>query len=155
MDGAQAVLPPVARGVDLLMTATIRTQRPTFYSVAETAQMFGMSEMTLYRAIHDGEFPAIRIRGRLIIPARAIEAMIDAAVEGGLVDAADWVDDDPPFLESPPDPRRHVGGRPRPGANQTGAGSPVTQQGARGEASSMTYGDLTHAVRRSRVGGAR
>ena len=137
------------------MTSTIRTQRPTFYSVAETAQMFGMSEMTLYRAIHDGEFPAIRIRGRLIIPARAIEAMIDAAVEGGFVDAADWVDDDPPFLEPPPDPRRHVVGRPRPGANQTGAGSPVTQQGARGEASSMTYADLTHAVRRSRVGGAR
>jgi len=137
------------------MTATIRTQRPTFYSVAETAQMFGMSEMTLYRAIHDGEFPAIRIRGRLIIPARAIEAMIDAAVEGGLVDAADWVDDDPTFLEPPPDPRRHVVGRPRPGANQTGAGSPVTQQGARGEASSMTHSDLTHAVRRSRVGGAR
>ncbi len=155
MDGAQEVLPPVARGVVLLMTATIRTQRPTFYSVAETAQMFGMSEMTLYRAIHDGEFPAIRIRGRLIIPARAIEAMIDAAVEGGLVDAADWVDDDPPFLEPPPDPRRHVVGRPRPGANQTGAGSPVAQQGARGEASSMTYPDMTQAVRRSRVGGAR
>ena len=137
------------------MTATIRTQRPTFYSVAETAQMLGMSEMTLYRAIHDGEFPAIRIRGRLIIPARAIEAMIDAAVEGGLVDAADWVDDDPPFLEPPPDPRRHVVGRPRPGANQTGAGSPVTQQGARGEASSMTYPDLARSARRSRVGGAR
>ena len=128
MDGAQAVLSPVARGMVLLMTATIRTQRPTFHSVAETAQMFGMSEMTLYRAIHDGEFPAIRIRGRLIIPARAIEAMIDAAVEGGLVDAADWVDDDPPFLEPPPDPRRHVVGRPRPGANQTGAGSPVTRK---------------------------
>ena len=65
---------------------------PAFYSVAETARLFGMSEMTLYRAIHAGQFPAVRIRGRLIVPARAIEAMVDAAVEaGGLVDAAAWV----------------------------------------------------------------
>jgi excisionase family DNA binding protein len=65
---------------------------PSFYSVAEAASLFGMSEMTLYRAIHAGQFPAVRIRGRLIIPAKAIEAMIEAAVcDGRLVDAADWV----------------------------------------------------------------
>ncbi|MGH3341382.1 MAG: helix-turn-helix domain-containing protein [Carbonactinosporaceae bacterium] len=63
-----------------------------FYSVAEAARMFGMSEMTLYRAIHAGEFPAIRIRGRLIIPAKAIDAMADAALSGQLVDAADWTE---------------------------------------------------------------
>jgi len=51
-----------------------------------------MSEMTLYRAIHAGQFPAVRIRGRLIVPARAIQAMVDAAVgTGGLVDASAWV----------------------------------------------------------------
>jgi predicted DNA-binding transcriptional regulator AlpA len=65
---------------------------PAFYSVAATARMFGMSEMTLYRAIHAGQFPAVRIRGRLIVPAKAIEAMVEAAVGNGrLVDAADWV----------------------------------------------------------------
>lgn len=65
-----------------------------FYSVAEAARLFGMSEMTLYRAIHDGQFPAVRIRGRLIIPAKAIESMVEAAVDGGrLVDAATWVPD--------------------------------------------------------------
>jgi excisionase family DNA binding protein len=63
-----------------------------FYSVAEAARLFGMSEMTLYRAIHDGQFPAVRIRGRLIVPARAIEAITAAAMEDNrLVDAADWV----------------------------------------------------------------
>ena len=63
-----------------------------FYSVAEAARLFGMSEMTLYRAIHDGQFPAVRIRGRLIVPAKAIEAMVEAALEDNrLVDAADWV----------------------------------------------------------------
>ena len=69
------------------------TEAPrSFYSVAETARMFGMSDMTLYRAIHDGEFPAVRIRGRLIVPALAIEEMVAAALNtGGEVEAADWV----------------------------------------------------------------
>jgi len=51
-----------------------------WYSVAEVARMFGMAQMTLYRAIHDGEFPAVKIRGRYVIPARALEAMEQAAV---------------------------------------------------------------------------
>ena len=64
---------------------------PAFYSVAATARLLGMSEMTLYRAIGAGEFPAVRIRGRIIVPARAIEAMADAALlSSGLVEAADW-----------------------------------------------------------------
>jgi excisionase family DNA binding protein len=64
---------------------------PRFYSVAEAALMFGISPMTLYRAISDGQFPAVRIRGRLIVPAKAVEAMSDAALaEQGVVDAAGW-----------------------------------------------------------------
>jgi hypothetical protein len=59
--------------------------------------MLGMSEMTLYRAIAAGEFPAVRIRGRLIIPARALDEMVDAALaDGRAVDAADWVPGEPP-----------------------------------------------------------
>ena len=70
-----------------------KPQKPkTFLSVAETAQLMRMSEMTLYRAIAAGEFPAVRIRGRLIIPARAIDEMVEAALaDGHQVDAADWV----------------------------------------------------------------
>ncbi|WP_211177073.1 helix-turn-helix domain-containing protein [Pseudonocardia acidicola] len=64
---------------------------PRFYSVAQVARMFGMSPMTVYRAIAAGEFPAVRIRGRLIVPAKAVEAMVDAAVaDGSVVDAAAW-----------------------------------------------------------------
>jgi excisionase family DNA binding protein len=64
---------------------------PCFYSVPEAARMIGTAPVTLYRAIRDGEFPAMRIRGRLIIPARAIDAMIDAAVaEQTVVDAGAW-----------------------------------------------------------------
>ena len=65
---------------------------PKFYSVAQVAAMFGMSSMTVYRAIAAGEFPAVRIRGRLIVPAKAIEAIADLAIaEQTVVDAAGWV----------------------------------------------------------------
>lgn len=64
---------------------------PAFYSVSTTARLLGTSEMTLYRAIQAGEFPAVRIRGRIIVPVKAIEAMTDAALQSsGLVEAADW-----------------------------------------------------------------
>jgi excisionase family DNA binding protein len=122
-----------------MAAARTGTDRPSFYSVSEVADLFGMSGMTLYRAIREGQFPAIRVRGRVIIPARVIDALVDAAATSGeLVDAADWVSIDPSPEESPSRLRPQMMDRPRPGANQTGAGSPVTQQGARGEVSSMT-----------------
>lgn len=73
-------------------TSRTAAATPRFYSVAQVAQIFGMSPITLYRAISAGEFPAVKIRGRLIVPARAVEAMADAAVaERTVVDAAGWV----------------------------------------------------------------
>jgi excisionase family DNA binding protein len=65
---------------------------PRFYSVADVADIFGMSEMTVYRAIREGEFPAIKIRGRLIIPAKVVDEMANAAVDSReMVNAADWL----------------------------------------------------------------
>jgi excisionase family DNA binding protein len=75
-----------------LQSTAVPAPAPRFYSVAEAAQMLGMSAMTLYRAISAGEFPAVRIRGRLIVPAKALDAMADVAVtERTVVDAAGWV----------------------------------------------------------------
>jgi excisionase family DNA binding protein len=63
-----------------------------WYSVAEVARLLGMAPMTLYRAIHAGEFPAVKIRGRYVIPARALEELEQAAVRTqGLVMSADVV----------------------------------------------------------------
>lgn len=60
--------------------------------VAQVAAMLGMSPMTVYRAIADRHFPAVRIRGRLIVPAKAVDAMADVAIaEQTVVDAAGWV----------------------------------------------------------------
>ena len=65
---------------------------PRFYNVAQVAEILGMSTMTVYRAIGAGEFPAVRIRGRLTIPAQVIESMAALAIaENAVVDAAKWV----------------------------------------------------------------
>jgi len=64
--------------------------RPRFHSVATTAAILGMSEVTLYRAIHAGQFPAVKVRGRFVIPARALDDMEASALSTGLVDAGDY-----------------------------------------------------------------
>lgn len=69
---------------------------PKFYSVSEAAALFGISPMGLYRAIHAGKFPAVRVgTRRYFVPAAAIREMAESAVGRGLVDAADWVEADP------------------------------------------------------------
>jgi excisionase family DNA binding protein len=55
-------------------------ETPSFFSVADAARMLGISEATLYRAVADGQFPAARIRDRVIIPAKALEALSDSAI---------------------------------------------------------------------------
>lgn len=67
-------------------------EAPRFYSVGQVARMLGMSSMTVYRAISAREFPAVRVRGRLIVPAKAVDAMVEAAVtDQTVVDASDFV----------------------------------------------------------------
>ena len=135
MEAARDVLAAQDRRVQPAMTA-VNTQQggeARFLSVAAVARIFGVSDLTVYREIRSGRFPAIKWRGRYVIPARAIAAMEAAAIDGGrLVDASEWVSVSEQSADSEIDLDR-----PRPGANQTGAGSPITQQGAR-EAISMT-----------------
>jgi excisionase family DNA binding protein len=60
-------------------------------SIADLAAELGMSQMTLYRVIAAGEFPAVRIGRRLFIPARVLDEMFEAAMASGrTVTAADW-----------------------------------------------------------------
>jgi excisionase family DNA binding protein len=66
---------------------------PRFHSVAGAAKILGTSEVTLYRAIHAGQFPALKIRGRYVIPARVLDEMEEAALSSGaMVDAAAWAE---------------------------------------------------------------
>ncbi|MFF3247394.1 helix-turn-helix domain-containing protein [Streptomyces sp. NPDC002870] len=60
-------------------------------TIAEAADQLGVSYQTLWRAIRDGEFPGIKIRGRILVPIKAIERLMDAVSDSGqLVDVADW-----------------------------------------------------------------
>ncbi len=73
-------------------TPPARTAAPRFLSVRVVAKSLGMSKATLYRAIHAGEFPAVKIRGRYVVPSKVLDAMEDASLSAGsAVDAADWV----------------------------------------------------------------
>lgn len=66
---------------------------PRFYSVHRTAHILGVSPMTVYRAINEGTFPAIRVRNRFAVPAKAIDDMEAAALKArSVVDTADWTD---------------------------------------------------------------
>jgi excisionase family DNA binding protein len=67
-------------------------ESPRFYNVHEAARILRMSPMTLYRAIDQNSFPAVRVRNRLSVPAKAIDEMEAAALgTRSVVDAADWM----------------------------------------------------------------
>jgi len=69
--------------------ATNLPQGPTFYTVREAAKVLRCDAATLYRAIRDYAFPAVRIRTRYVVPAKVVDQMIRDAVEtGACVDVA-------------------------------------------------------------------
>jgi excisionase family DNA binding protein len=72
------------------MTNFAVNQLPTFYTVPEAARILRVDAATIYRAIRDDAFPAVRVRSRYVIPAQAVEQMASQAAEsGGVVDVAD------------------------------------------------------------------
>lgn len=65
---------------------------PAFYTVAEAARVLRVNPATLYRAIREDAFPAVRIRTRYVVPAAALERLITEAAEaGGCVDPAELI----------------------------------------------------------------
>ncbi len=69
--------------------ATSPTVAPMFYTVPEAARILRVDPATIYRAIRANEFPAVRVRNRYVIPARAVEQLASQATASGTcVDAA-------------------------------------------------------------------
>ncbi|GAB2787297.1 hypothetical protein GCM10027199_73860 [Amycolatopsis magusensis] len=63
--------------------------RPVFYTVREAARLLRVDASTLYRAIREDSFPAVKVRTRYVVPAVALDRLIaDAAESGGRVDPA-------------------------------------------------------------------
>jgi excisionase family DNA binding protein len=72
-----------------MSTATPNAGPPTFYTVREAAQILRVDPATVYRAIPDDAFPAIRVRTRYVVPATALHTLVtEAAESGGCVDVA-------------------------------------------------------------------
>jgi excisionase family DNA binding protein len=60
---------------------------PAFYTVREAARILRVDPATIYRAIRENAFPAVRVRTRYIVPAAAVEQMAaEAAASGSCVD---------------------------------------------------------------------
>ncbi|MGW7817148.1 helix-turn-helix domain-containing protein [Streptomyces puniciscabiei] len=59
--------------------------------IADAAEQLGVGYQTLWRAIREAEFPGIKIRGRVLVPIKAIELLMESVTKSGqLVDVAEW-----------------------------------------------------------------
>lgn len=77
-----------------MSTALPNAGKPAFYTVREAAEILRCNKNTLYRAIHEGAFPAVQIRTRFVVPAAAVEQFARRAVETGTcVDVAQMTTD--------------------------------------------------------------
>lgn len=56
---------------------------PAFYTVPEAAHVLRVTPATIYRAIREDAFPAVRIRTRYVIPASAVDRLAAEAAESG------------------------------------------------------------------------
>jgi excisionase family DNA binding protein len=68
------------------------------YSVPEAAALMSISQEYLYRLIQADAFPAVHMRvgrgqGRYVVPARAVERLLDGTSDaGGCIESADMAD---------------------------------------------------------------
>ena len=51
----------------------------TFLTVAEVATMMRVSKMTVYRLVHSGELPAVRVGRSFRVPEKAVHDYLDGA----------------------------------------------------------------------------
>ena len=61
--------------------AKLRTVERLGLSVAEAAAALGVSEDLIYELIARGDLPCLHLRRRKVIPLRAIQLVLDAALE--------------------------------------------------------------------------
>lgn len=55
--------------------------RPKLATVAEIAEILRVSKMTVYRMIHDGELPAIRVGRSYRVPQAVVDQLLDQTGE--------------------------------------------------------------------------
>lgn len=58
------------------------TERPTL-SVAETAELLGISRWLVQQAVRDGSLPSLRVGRRILIPRVRLQAWLDGQQDPG------------------------------------------------------------------------
>jgi excisionase family DNA binding protein len=54
-------------------------QQVQFLTVAEVATMMRVSKMTVYRLVHNGELPAVRVGKSFRVPEKAVHGYLERA----------------------------------------------------------------------------
>lgn len=73
------------------LVARMRRQRPLFLTVGEAAAVMRVSTDLVYDVIRAGEFPAVKLRNRYVVPLRALQQLeADSLSAGSVVDVAEW-----------------------------------------------------------------
>jgi excisionase family DNA binding protein len=53
---------------------------PRVFRIADVCRLLGLSRTSVYKLIGLGQLPTIKICGRVLVPAEAIDGLIDAAI---------------------------------------------------------------------------
>ena len=56
-------------------------EAPRFVTVAEVAEYMRVSKMTVYRMIHSGDIPAIRVGKSFRVPQQAVQQLIEQGMQ--------------------------------------------------------------------------
>lgn len=56
--------------------AQLPSSAPQFFTVAEVAEMARVSRMTVYRMVHSGELPAVRVGNSYRVPKSAVDQLL-------------------------------------------------------------------------------
>ncbi|GAA1757888.1 helix-turn-helix domain-containing protein [Nostocoides vanveenii] len=64
---------------EVRMSADRQLSEVKFLTVAEVAAIMRVSKMTVYRMVHGGELPAIRVGRSFRVPADAVDAYLETA----------------------------------------------------------------------------
>lgn len=60
-------------------------QAPRFMTVAEVAEVTRVSRMTVYRMVHAGDLPAVRVGKSFRVPEAAVKRLLEQVLEGDVV----------------------------------------------------------------------
>ncbi|WP_101952779.1 helix-turn-helix domain-containing protein [Mycobacterium sp. 3519A] len=68
-----------ARDAGQSSTADGQPPRAQFLTVAEVASLMRVSKMTVYRLVHNGELPAVRVGRSFRVHAKAVHDMLESS----------------------------------------------------------------------------